>query len=59
MGPAVNLYFAAWLLTNSKRLSHLLEQYEFQVAPMLNPDGYVHTHTRVKVSHFLKVKQMF
>lgn len=43
VAPATTLYFAHWLLVNVAQkdaVKHLLEEIDFTIIPVVNPDGY-------------------
>ena len=45
ISPATVSYFAYELLENAGNNEYLLDQYDFYVMPIVNPDGYEYTHT--------------
>ena len=45
VGPHTTLYFLDQLITNSSVTNELLEKVDWVIIPIVNPDGYVYTHT--------------
>ncbi|KAL7415333.1 hypothetical protein BDY24DRAFT_338162 [Mrakia frigida] len=52
IAPATTLYFAHWLLVNvaeKDAVKHLLEEIDFTIIPVVNPDGYEYSFEKSRL----------
>ena len=45
ISPATVAYIMSELLNNADNHANILNEYDFYVMPIINPDGYEYTHT--------------
>ncbi|XP_075159944.1 carboxypeptidase B1-like [Haematobia irritans] len=49
IAPAGALYVIHQLVENFSENAHLLKDYDWVILPVVNPDGYEHTHTKARM----------
>ena len=57
ISPATCLYILDMLTSNTADARHILSKYDVHIMPVVNPDGYVYSWTRV--SSFQNFKIIF